>query len=37
VVDSSSLFRDRLATQYRAIVGKDLPEDALEKSVAAAV
>jgi 3-dehydroquinate dehydratase/shikimate dehydrogenase len=37
VVDSSSLFRDRLATQYRAIVGKDLPEDALEKAVAAAV
>jgi 3-dehydroquinate dehydratase/shikimate dehydrogenase len=37
VVDSSQLFRDRLATQYRAIVGKDLPEEALAKAVAAAV
>jgi len=37
VVDSSQLFRDRLATQYRAIVGKELPDEALEKAAAAAV
>ncbi len=37
VIDSAQLFRDRIAAQYRAIVGKDLPEDALAKSVDAAV
>jgi 3-dehydroquinate dehydratase / shikimate dehydrogenase len=35
VIDSASLFRDRLATQYRAIVGKDLPDEALDQAVAA--
>ncbi|QDT54873.1 Shikimate dehydrogenase [Caulifigura coniformis] len=37
MVDSSHLFRDRFAAQYRAIVGKELPEDALEKAIASAV
>jgi 3-dehydroquinate dehydratase/shikimate dehydrogenase len=37
VIDSAQLFHDRLAEQYRAIVGKDLPEEALAKAVAAAV
>ena len=32
VVDSSQLFRDRLAVQYRAIVGKDLPEESARES-----
>ncbi len=37
VIDSSQLFHDRLAAQYRAIVGKDLPEEALAAAVSAAV
>ncbi len=37
IIDSSRLFHDRLAAQYRAIVGKDLPEEALEAAVANAV
>jgi 3-dehydroquinate dehydratase / shikimate dehydrogenase len=37
VIDSPGLFRDQLAAQYRAIVGKDLPEEALANAMAAAV
>lgn len=37
VIDSQQIFRDRLASQYRAIVGKDLPEEALTGAVENAV